>query len=125
MPTEAEKLATLQTLRDGGTPLLYSEVVKITWGAPDGVKVYCFTQIDEVRGFTGIATLVPYDINTRIIVKAGEPFIKLERGAEMMTTRLILEFSDIDGELSRLTYTYGQGLARPGLLLLPTGRSTS
>jgi hypothetical protein len=110
MPTEAEKLATLQTLSSGGTPILYSEVVKITWGAPDGVKVYCFTQIDEVRGFTGIATLVPYDINTRIIVKAGEPFIKLERGAGDDDDKVDLEFSDIDGELSRLIYTYGQGL---------------
>ena len=113
MPTEAEileKLTDLQALRDGGAALLYSEVVKITWGSPDGAKVYCFTQIDEIPGFTGIAALVPYDINTRIIVKSGEPFIKLERGAGDDDDKADLEFSDLDGELSRLTYTYGQGL---------------
>jgi hypothetical protein len=104
------KLAALQALEDGGTALLYSEVVKITWGAPDGEKVYCFTQIDEVPGFTGIAALVPYEIDTRIIVKTGEPFIKLERTGGDDDDKVDFTFSDIDGEMSRLTFTYGQGL---------------
>jgi hypothetical protein len=104
------KLAALQSIRDGGTAILFSEIVKLGWGQPDGEKVYCFTQIDEIPGFKGIAALVPYNIDTRIIVKAGAPFIKLERSGAGDDDKADLEFSDIDGEMSRLTYEYGQGI---------------
>lgn len=111
--TEAQilaKLAQLAALRDGGQPIYYSEVVKITFGQPDGEKVFCFTQIDQIPGFRGKPSLAPYDIDTRIIVKAGEPFIKLERSGSDADDKTDLEFSDIDGEMTRLTYTYPQGL---------------
>lgn len=111
LDTEAqilEKLSTLQDLIAAGKPLYFSEVVKITFGTDE--RVFCFTQIDQIPGFKGIVALVPYDIDTRIIVKEGQPFIKLERTGGDDDDEVTLEFSDLDGEMSRLTYTHGQGL---------------
>jgi hypothetical protein len=112
MPTEAEiltALTSLESLRDAGTPLLYTEVVRVNWPMPDGTKDYCFTNIDLVPGFEGIA-LAPMTPRARIITSQGQRFLKLPRTASISDDKVEMELSDLDEEISRLCHTHGQGI---------------
>ena len=117
MPTETEiqtGITELQAIAEAAATdptaprLMFSEIVTIYW--PDETRVYCFTQIDEVPGFQGISALVPYEINSRLITSPGQRFIKLPRSNVFEDDKIELTFSDIDGEISRLTWQFGQGV---------------
>src|ERR1043165_6522183 len=93
-----------------------AEMTAFYWGAPDNLKVYAISNYDErpeypllsarlisQLGYTSsiIVSLIP-DKNT--------PFTEQPRSASVADDSTDFNFSDIDGELSRLVATYGEGV---------------
>jgi hypothetical protein len=110
--TDAEILAkvlALESLRATGERILFTEVVRFNWPAPEGARDYCFTNIDLIAGFQTIV-LVPLSPVAKIITSNGQRFLKLPRTASISDDKVDVQLSDLDGEISRLCHTYGQGI---------------
>jgi hypothetical protein len=105
---DSAKLTTLEgNLRAGLKPRV-AELVKAYFPAPDGALWFAFTQIDRITGFTSISSFA--DIRSRLITSKGSPFLDIPKSTSISDDNIDLTFSDIDGELSRLCYAYGQGI---------------
>lgn len=106
-PSDQIKLFALEEKLRNGERVRYTEIVTIYWPAPDGTKTYCFTQIDLIPGFQALALL---NINARLLTGKESPFQDIPRTAAISDDSVDLNFSDIDGEISRLCYQYGAGV---------------
>lgn len=120
MPTDLEIQASIDALlalwAQPGVRRLYTSVVRIYWGAPDGTKDYAFTLVEQMRDpltgdllFPNLVANFP-DVLVRLITPTGAPFLDLPKTAAIGDDKVTLNVSDLDGEISRLCWTYGQGI---------------
>jgi hypothetical protein len=100
--------ALIEQARAKQARVLVAELLRIDWPAPDGSLWFAHTQIDEVRGFTAIADFA--EVKSRLITSKGSPFLDIPRSAAIADDSVDFNASDIDGEISRLCYKYGQGI---------------
>jgi hypothetical protein len=101
----AEQQGKLAALKAISRPQVV-EVVEVRWPAPDGAKFYAAMQLDEHFPnipFSPIETRIPVQDETSffqdILVDTGVSDDEVE-----------IEFEDLDGEMSRLFWDYGEGI---------------
>jgi hypothetical protein len=107
-PSDAAKLLALEDILRAGQKLRVAELVKAYFPDPDGALWFAFTQIDQVRGFEAISSFA--EVRSRILTSKSTPFLDIPKTTAISDDAVDLTFSDIDGELSRLCYAYGQGI---------------
>lgn len=105
---DAAKLLALEDMIRAGQKIRITEFVSLYFPEPDFQKDFAYTQIDAVRGFEGVSSFA--DIRARILSSKGSPFLDLPQSVSVGDDNIDINFSDIDGEISRLCYLYGQGI---------------
>lgn len=99
----AEKIEALQAY--GGQPKV-CELVRVGWPDPDGAVWY------------GTKSVTPYLNDPNLLAQVDGPidmrldqgfFLDLTRDSMVVDDKVDLDFSDLDGELTRLYQTYGPG----------------
>jgi hypothetical protein len=93
-----------------------SEVLALYFGSPDLTKVYAVAPYDAWPGFENLSAALTAQLgfNASLIVSLiptkNTPFSEQPRSASIADDAVDFTFSDIDGEISRLVATYGEGV---------------
>lgn len=100
MSFDAAKLAEFKTIEQPAV----AEIVAVYWNAPDSVKYYSFTAVDELINFSA-CPLKP--VEPRL---TRRNFLEFELSADISDDQIPLEFDDADREITNLFYRSGEGV---------------
>lgn len=99
-PTDLTKLTALMAIP---SPQV-AEIVVIGWGSPDGAINYSSSRPDILYPALSLRP-----IQSRLIPDLSSPLLELTRSASVSDDSVNFAFGDLDDEMSRLTYTHGEG----------------
>jgi hypothetical protein len=105
--TTLTKLASLRAAHPNGSGIEVEELVQTDWPSPDGTIYYASTQVDEISSVPPSVS----PIETRLI-PSGDPnwFLPVTLGATIGDESVDLSFNDLDGAMSDLINTHGEGI---------------
>jgi hypothetical protein len=93
-----------------------AEVTAFYFPAPDGTQVYAAAGYDQLPGYEGLRAALISRLGTdgtilvKLIPTSNTPFSQLPRTAAVADDSADFTLSDLDGEISRLVTTYGEGV---------------
>jgi hypothetical protein len=99
---DSVKLASLREIR---RPQVF-ELVGVYWPAPDLLRFYCSTRLSELPQFPAMSVITA-PIEPRLPAYSFQSFSHV---SDIGDDSIQLEYSDIDGEISRLFFTHGEGV---------------
>lgn len=96
-----------------------AELVAVYWPAPDGVRYYATSQLDELPNYAALS-LGP--IEARLALRSAsdpERFLSVTLDSGIGDEMVPFDLNDSDGEISRLSYVHGEGIKTEILYYFP------